>query len=49
MNKLLDNYPRFTREVAESARMTTTSSMSKNQPKLTCKARMILKSDEPSY
>jgi hypothetical protein len=49
MNKSLNSYPKPTREAVESARMTTTSSMSKNQLRSTHKARMIFKSDEPSY
>jgi hypothetical protein len=49
MNKPLDSCLRLTREAAESARMTTTPSMPKNQPRLTRKAEMVLKNDKPSY
>jgi hypothetical protein len=49
MNKPLDSCPRSTKEAIESARMTTTSSILKNQLRPTRKIEMIPKSGGPSY
>jgi hypothetical protein len=49
MNKLLSSCLRLIREAIESARMTITSSMPKNQPRPTRKTEMILKSGGSSY
>jgi hypothetical protein len=49
MNKLLDSCSRLIKETIESARIATTPSMSKNQPRLTRKAEMVPKSGGSSY